>query len=167
VIRAVLHDEGRKPRFTPRVVCGLEMNGFSRYAVTRGSNLRDQVLCALYREALPVMRGRRSNSCSRHQDLRPLKNFHAEKLHGPESLLLRCCPTFALRAPNVMISCLENPTVGIPTSWLRVHAVPGEKIREAKLWHNSANGIDLMDFDYFRNYTTLVLAWPLDTLCLE
>lgn len=167
VIRSILLEDRCKPRFTLRVVCGLEMYGFSAFAATRGSNLRDQVLCALNLDALPVMRGHPAQLLLSPPGSPSFAEYSLERI--ARSGLATPPQVSDIRTEGAYCDdlLLGDPTIGIPTFWLRVQAIPGEKIHEAKLWHNSAKGIEMVDPDYFRNYTTLASAWALGVLCLD
>lgn len=167
VIQSILHADGRIPRFTLRVVCGLEMYGFSAYAATRGSNLRDQVLCALNMDALPVMRGHPAQLLLSPPGSPSFAEFSLEKIVKSGLATPPLVSDIRTEGEYCDDLLLGDSTVGIPTFWLRVREIPGGNIHEAKLWHNSAKGIDMVDPDYFVNYATLASVWALGILCMD
>ncbi len=167
VIQSILKEEGCIPRFTLRVVCGLEMYGFSAYAAARGTNLRDQVLCALNLDALPVMRGHPAQLLLSPPGSPSFAEFSLEKLARSGLAVPPQVTDICTEGEYCDDLLLGDSTVGIPTFWLRVRAIPGATIHEAKLWHNSAKGIDMVDPDYFRNYAALAATWAMGVLRLD
>lgn len=147
-----LAEDGKipRPRFSIRVVYGLEMYGFAAYAHSRGGCLKDSVIGALNLDGIAV---------SKDGDMEavlapPLSGFYGN--HIAESLL-------SDPGVNPFSDCrinesgmysddmfLADSTTGVPTIWFQ---------QKKGFWHNSIQTMEIIDGDVFRNYAGLAACW--------
>lgn len=153
-----LADGGRlpRPRFTLRVVLGLEMYGFAAYAHRRGGALHGRVLGAMNMDAIAVQPG------TGHVDLAG-SPFFGDYLMEELFLALRDEPDSPMTSLNERGAyCddmfLGDPTVGLPTIWPR---------GKSPLWHNSRQNMDVIDPACFRKAAAFAGAWTARMLTLE
>ncbi|MHB0935758.1 MAG: AAC(3) family N-acetyltransferase [Armatimonadota bacterium] len=142
-----------RPRFTLRLVFGTEAYGFSAYAASRGSNLREQTVGALNFDGVPTTKsGRVVLSPAAlpffgdflledfvRQTCGLLLRFHESGYYGDDTLL-------------------TDPTVGLPTLWI---------IHDNVLWHNSAQVMSIFDAPSMKKFVAIYAAWLARMLTLD
>jgi len=147
-----------RPRFTLRVVFGLEMYGFASYAHLRGGNLRRKVLGAINMDGISV--GPRPGKVLLAPAGTPFfGDYLLEELsrdcRGEPGLSLG---TIVEREGYHDDLFLSDPTVGMPTVW--PHGSSG-------LWHNSEQKMDIITPECYRKATAFNAAWATAMLTLE
>ena len=136
------------PRFTLRLICGLEMYGFAAYADRRGGRLRDQVIGAVNLDAVPVSTDSRPATVYAAPPASAFfGNYLLEQMYeqrrGQVSPTLGNFVEFGMYGDD---TCLSDPTNGIPTIWVA---------DGARFWHNSAQDMSLIDKKTFERSTAL------------
>lgn len=146
------------PRFTLRLIFGLEMYGFAAYADRRGANLGSQVIGALNMDALAVF-PKPSSILLAPAGTPFFGDYVMEELfhgcQGEPNLSLR---RLQERGAYVDDMFLSDSTTGVPTIW---------PLGEADLWHNSAQNMDRLHPECFRKAAAFSAAWIARMLTLE
>ncbi len=159
VIQEVFKAKGITPRHTLRLVFGHEMYGFEAYAASRGGFLGDQVLCALNLDAMPVTHGFKAR----------LQLSQPGSVSCAEFALQQLAASHPFPTPEISAVKTENtygddmlladPTIGIPTFWLRGGEEKGSDPCHSRLWHCSEQSMERIDRDYFTHSVALLGTW--------
>ena len=156
-----------RPRFTLRVVFGMENYGFAAYAEKRGGWLGDEVLCAMNVDALPIVDSSRGLNVIFSQSCVPSSADYAleELTRKP---FLRLPPTVSRLMEGTYGDdlLLGDSTTGLPSLWVN-QTVQNYGAHSGRLWHNSEQTMDRIVPELFRNVTALLAAWTASTLAAD
>lgn len=144
-----------RPRFTLRVVLGMETYGFAAYAHRRGVELRDQVLGALNMDTIVG-------------DMETLRLAPAGMPFCGDYVieeLSRACQGRGHLPPHVIDDrgsygddmLMNDPTIGVPTIWPPARA---------PLWHNSQQSMARIDPKQYLASAAFRAAWTAQMLTL-
>ena len=136
------------PRFTLRLLFGLELYGFAAYVGRRGGQLRGQVIAAVNLDAVPITAtGRPARVYAAPPAAAFFGNYLLEQMYeqyrGQASPALGSFAEFGMYGDDLAFS---DPTHGIPTIWI---------LDSYKFWHNSAQDMSVIDKNMFKRSTAL------------
>ena len=165
------------PQFTVRLVFAMEVYGFAAYAEHRGGYLRDQVLCAMNLDALPILPGDKEVTLGLSQSGSP----------SAADAVLETLFTAGLPQPHVMTATeseglyaddrqLGDASIGIPVLWVTrskriLASAPGQGATSPAnpvscgtpqplyLWHNSEQTMACICPELFHHVTVLYGTW--------
>ncbi len=159
-----------RPRFTLRVVFGMESYGFAAYAEKRGGWLGDHVLCAMNIDGLPITDSTRGMGLIFSQSCRPSSaDYTLEELTRPGSEPLLETPPVSHRKTEGIHGddlLLGDSTVGVPSLWMWGKGL-SKGARGQRFWHSSEQTMSLIMPEKFRDTTALLAAWTLTTLAAD
>ena len=146
------------PRFTLRLVFGLEMYGFAAYAHRRGGRLHDLAVGALNMDGLTVApTGGRVLPAAAGSPF--FGDYVMEELfqtcRNEKGLALK---SFDAHGAYVDDMFLGDSTTGLPTLW---------PLHETVLWHNSEQRMNMIVPECFRAATSFSAAWTARVLTLD
>lgn len=146
------------PRFTLRLVFGLEMYGFAAYAHRRGGRLRNRVIGALNMDGLPVSpKGGKLVLAAAGSPFPG--DYVMEELfqacRNEKGMALKRIEEHGGYMDDMF---LGDSTTGVPTIW---------PLGDFDLWHNSEQRMNVIDRDCFRTAAAFNAAWTARMLTLE
>lgn len=153
-----LTDAGRlpRPRFTLRIVLGMELYGFAAYAHHRGAQIREQVLGALNTDAIV-------GETEKVRLAPPSTPFCGD--YVMEEFVRACRDSPHLppqhiddRGAYTDDLLMNDPTIGVPSIW---------PFANAPLWHNSRQTMDQIDPKQYLASTAFRAAWTAQMLMLH
>ncbi|HWL53190.1 MAG TPA: AAC(3) family N-acetyltransferase [Chthoniobacteraceae bacterium] len=164
-----LMDEGLlpRPRFTLRVVFGMESYGFAAYAERRGGWLADQVLCAMNVDGLPITDSTRGMGIIFSQSCCPSSvDYALEELTRADRAPLLETPPVSHRQTEGIYGddlLLGDSTVGVPSLWVWGKGL-SKGVKGQRFWHSSEQTMSLIIPEKFRDTAALLAAWTAATL---
>ncbi|HOV22440.1 MAG TPA: AAC(3) family N-acetyltransferase [bacterium] len=146
-----------KPKFTLRLVSGLEMYGFAAYVEKRGGNLRNEVVGAMNLDGLTCRKGENVNCWLSPKASPFFGNSIFEEMANniPNEDLPDI--KFEIKEEGAYFDdmFLADPTVGIPVIWT---------LKQAVVHHNSCQTMDFIQIPIVKQYSTFYAAFTANVL---
>jgi aminoglycoside 3-N-acetyltransferase len=141
-----------EPRFTLRLISGLEMYGFASYADRRGKNLKDEVIGAINLDGLGCRKREPVYYWLSPQGSPFFGNYLIEDMaeNIPDDILPDVNYTVKREGAYFDDMFLSDSTTGVPTLW---------PLTRAPLHHNSFQTMDVLEPSVIRQHVTFTAAF--------